>query len=153
MRTERDTQAPHRGCAVRLATNDEEQRALDDYLDRHGPAHVVEFAAKDDDDLDAELCAGRFDRVVFADLNALLSAIWKDHAHVDRWVDAGVSIELATPPPGDSSAWQAGVLHMFASLTRWRRQQRRRQIIAAVILSALALVALAVLFYLVSPAA
>lgn len=138
---------PSETCAVREATNDDERRALTQYFGGPPPADVVTFAPKDDDDLDAELCAGRFGRVVFAGLDALLTAVWKHHAQIDRWTAAGVRIDLAVPPAEDPADWRSFLTCTYASLSRHRRQQRRRQIIAAAILSALALLAIAAFLF------
>jgi hypothetical protein len=152
MNTTPNKSAPPASWAVRSAANDDEARALDRYFNSHRPTGVVYFAPKDADALDDDLCAGRFQRVVFARLDALLTAIWTGHAHLDQWIAAGVQIELADPPSDANPAWLEFVTTACDSLTRWRQKQRRRQIIAAIILSSLALAALAVLFLLVPPA-
>jgi hypothetical protein len=110
---------------------------------RH-PRHVVDFAAKDDDALNAELCAGEFTGVVFANLDALLTTIWKGQGQPDRWTAAGVRIELAEPPR-ENERWQSFLPEMYRSLAQWRRRQTRRKIVAASLLSLLALLALAIL--------
>jgi hypothetical protein len=143
--------APPANCAVRSAANDDEARALEGYFDSHPSTGVVHFAPKDADALDDDLCAGRFQRVVFVRLDALLSAIWTGHAHLDRWIAAGVQIELADPPSDAEPSWLEFIKAMYDSLARWRQKQRRRQIFAAIILSCLALAALAVLFLLAPP--
>ena len=139
--------APGR-CAVRQAANEDEKRTLDEYLDRQHLGDVVEYSPGKDHELDAQLCSGRFERVIFAGLDALLIAIWKGGAHLDQWAEAGVRIELAVPLGDDP--WTL-IDRVYDSLTRWRDRQRRRQIIAATILSALALLAMCVLFFLVLP--
>lgn len=139
-------------CAVRLAGDGESNRALADRLLRQGLSGAVRFASKDDDELDAQLCAGRFDRVVFPDLDALLEAVWNHHAHLDRWAAAGVRIDLAVPPGGEASDWRALIGSVYESLARHRRRLRRRQIAAALVLSVLALLAVAVLLWLIPPA-
>ena len=139
-------------CAVRKATNRDEERALARHLERERLTEVVRFSDTHDDELDAELCAGRFERVIFANLDALFAGIWNGHSRVDRWTEAGVQIELADRPVEDSLVLQELITHVHASLWRWRRQKRKQQIVAASILSALALIAMAVLFWLVPPA-
>ena len=141
-----DANTPSGRCAVRKPSNGDEDRILSEFLRRYRASEVVEFAPKDDDDLDVALCSGRFDCVVFANLDAVLSAIWKGHARVDRWVEAGVRIELADLANGDPASSQPFVTAMYESLARWRKGQRRRQVIAAIVLSILALLAIAVLF-------
>lgn len=138
--------------AVRRAADPCEAEVLARYLERHGVANVIEFSETDDDDLDDALCAGDFQRVVFVNLDAMLTGVWKGHGRIDCWRAAGVAIEFVEPPGLDASAMQGILLEMVASLAKWRQRQRRRQIIAAVVLSAVALICLAVLFVLVPPA-
>lgn len=140
------TQVSDGRSAMRLAASREEERALAHFLEAHASADVVEFDPKDDDRMDDALCSGRFECAIFSGLDALLTAVWEGHAHVDRWLDAGVRIELASCPIEDAAACRTVVAGVYESLARWRRRQRRRQIIAAAILSGLALAALAVLF-------
>jgi hypothetical protein len=138
-------------CVVRASNDVGEARALAAYLGRDHRHIIVERSAKDDD-LDGEVCAGRFERVVFADLDALLTAMWDGHVHLDRWCQAGVRLELTSPPPNmDHDHWRAIVAQTSASLARWRKEQRRRRIIAGTILSVLALAALAALLFVAQP--
>ena len=154
MTRESTTSPRQQSIAVRTAADKREREAIDGWLAGHAGVEIVEFAPKDDDDLDDALCGGRFDRVLFADLEALLATIWKGHARVDIWDAAGVRIELAQAPSAsdgagdgkDDPSWRVFVSRTYASLTLWRRRQRRRQITAAAILSALALAAMWVLF-------
>lgn len=138
--------------AVRRTTDPREAEALARYLAQHGVVNPVEFSEIDDDGLDETLCAGDFQRAVFFNLDALLTGVWKGHGRIDRWQAAGVEIEFAEPPGIDPSATQGILLEMVASLATWRQRQRRRQIIAAVVLSAVALICLALLFLFVPPA-
>lgn len=137
-------------CAVRTGSGPSEARALDEILHRHAAWQVVRFAAKDEDELNAELCAGRFEIVVFATLDALLNAIWKGDADIAGWRAAGVRIELATPAPGGGD-WLAFVAATHRSLEIWRARQRRNQVIAASLLSVLALVAAAAILLWAAP--
>lgn len=122
------------------------QRAMDAYLATHPPGELTYFLPKDDDELNNALSEGRFQRVIFADWDALMEPIWKGEAKIDAWRRAGVRIDLVTPPIDDPAAWRGLLDRTYESLTAWRRQQARRQTIAAVILSTLALAALAILF-------
>lgn len=142
-------QPPSATCAVRQPTTEQERRDLAAYLEAEHLTDVVKFSATDDDDLDEALCAGRFERVVFAGLDALLTGIWNDHAQIDQWLARGVRIDLAAGPAADPAAPQAFVMAAYDSFTKWRRQQRRYQVAAAAVLSVLGLAAMAVLFFLV----
>jgi len=133
----------NQNCAFRQASDKAEQRLLTAYFERHGVTGAVEFARIDDDRLDAALCAGQYERVIFANLDALLEAIWKGYARPDRWVKAEVRIEFADGTDPDRT--RDFVLGMYDSLSRWRQANRRRQIVAAAILSAIALAAMMLL--------
>lgn len=126
-------------------------KELDDYLRRVAPPSVERFLPKDDDELNDALCVGRFDRVVFADLADLMEAVWKGEAQLERWAAAGVRIEVACPPTQEPDAWRNVIDATYDSLCRWRKRERRRQSIAAAILSAIALIAMGVLFFLIPP--
>lgn len=142
----------HPHCAVRLSTREAEQRAIDQYLEANGVTEVARFPPRDDHELNEAICSGRFGRVIFSDLDALLTVVWKGHAELDRWGETGVRIELVESGPIDSAHWLDLIQSCYKSLVRWRRQQRRRQVIAAVILSVLGLLSMLVLFLLIPPA-
>jgi hypothetical protein len=147
-----ETESPHDHYAVRAASDPDEERSLAAFWARTGRRTVVQFAPRDDEDLDLALCAGRFGCVLFADLNALLTMVWKSQAQVNRWIEAGVRIELAEPPPaGNDGSWVPVVEAVCDSLCRWRRAQRVRKLVAAVVLSVLALAAAAILLWLGRP--
>jgi len=136
-------------CAVRDTENAEQQAALDRRLAAHTEWHVQRFAPKDDDALNDALSVGRFDLALFADLDALLTTVWKGYGDLDRWWAAGVKIVLADPP--DDAAWLEHAMATLASYRQYGARRRRREIIAAIALSICALLALAALFYSVSP--
>lgn len=138
-------------CAVRLPAGSVEERRMEASLGHETWAAATKFLPKDDDELNAALCAGRFQRVVFADLNSLLEMMWKDELEPEKWTLAGVHVDLVSPPPGTEESWHETVREAHRSLSRWRAQQHKRQIVAAVLLSALALAAMAVLFWLIPP--
>lgn len=139
-------------CAVRLPASRIEQQKMEDAIGSAAWAASTKFLPKDDDELNAELCTGRFKRVVLADLDSLLEMMWKDEVDVERWTNAGVHVDLVSPPGGSTEHWHEIVRNVHRSLTRWRGEQRRRQIVAAVLLSAVGLAAMAVLFWLIPPA-
>ncbi len=148
--TNKDALGASERCAVREAGSEAEQAALSAHLAIHGLREVERFAPEDDDELDTAVRDRRFDRVVFVGLDALLTAVFKGDIRVDRWMELGVRIELAEAP--EAEHWQTFVRQTQASLCRWRRTQRRRQIVACAILSAIALAAMAALFFLVPQA-
>ena len=139
-------------CAVRGPENDSERAALKTCLEANAPTETIHFLPKDDDDLDAELCAGHFDRVIFPSFDALLSAIWEGDARIDRWKTLGVQIQIADSDGTDPQHQLDAIQPIYASLKRWRAKRRRRQIIASLILSTIALIATAILLFLIPPA-
>jgi len=139
-------------CAVRSGETETERRAIDAHLADRGVSHATHFLPKDDDDLADALAEERFDCVVFADFDALLSMIWKGDAEMQRWQTLGIRVELATAPDGEPESWQTLTRQMSISLDRWRARHRRRQVIAALVLSLIALLAVAALLYVIPPA-
>ncbi len=139
-------------CAVRSGETEAERRAIDAHLAERGLSDATRFLPKDDDDLADALREKQFDCVVFADFEALLSMIWKGEAEMGRWHTLGVRVELATALEGDGGDWPALARQMSASLDRWRARQHKRQVIAALILSVIALIAVAALLYVIPPA-
>jgi len=145
-----DSDSTH-SCAIRLPAHKTEQQKLEVALGSPAWAVAAKLLPKDDDELNAELCAGKFKQVVFADLDSLLEMMWKGEVDLDRWQSAGVHVDLVSPPSGPTNGWHEMARTVHRSYTRWRGEQRRRQIVAAVILSAVALLAMAALFLLIPP--
>lgn len=136
-------------CAVRRPECPEAEQIVREFLAQNGAWQAKHFLPKDDDEMNTAMMAGEFDRAVFANLDELLEAIWKGEAQVDAWEASGARIELARPPLADDAQWRSMLGEMYLSLRKWRKLQRRRQIIAAIILSCLALASMAVLFLLI----
>ena len=135
--------------AVRDGADAGDEAALASFHAATDERDVVRFAHKDTADLNDALCAGGFERVVFARLDDLLTVIWNGDAELHRWESAGVRIEVAAPPAADPDGWRAVLDETYDSYARWQRNHKRNQICAACILSLLALAALAVLFLLI----
>ncbi len=132
--------------AMRTGRDSAEDGALSAYLADRGVTQVARFAPKDDEDLDDALCAGRYRRVLFANWDALTEALCKGCGRLDRWQAAGVRIALAEPPTEDAAAAFPPLLEVQRGLDRWRAAQRHAKIVAAAILTAVALAVLSVLF-------
>lgn len=139
-------------CAACLPDSEADRRDLGQYLKDNGLADAAPFLTKDQDDLDVQICARNFDRVVFFDLTALLDMIWEHEPKIDQWVESGVRIELVRPEAGDSADWLTLAHTLHKSLGGWRKRHRRRQIIAAALLSLIALAAIATLLWVVPSA-
>ena len=134
-------------CAIRTSRPAERDRVLVDYLARHAIDGVCEFAPHDDDELDEKVQAGHFDRVVFSDIEALLECAWKGYLPYRQWRDAGATIDLATLPAGGPENLQAWLEAICEAVAGVRKHERRRQTIGALILSIVALAAMAALFF------
>lgn len=139
-------------CAACLPDSEVDRRDLEQYLKDNGLTDAARFLTKDQDDLDDQICAGDFDRVVFLDLPDLLNMIWEHEPKIDQWVESGAGIELVRPESGHSADWLTLAHTVHKSLRGWRKRHRRRQIIAATLLSLIALAAIAALLWVV-PAA
>ena len=138
--------------AVRAGENEAETRAIAAFLEARGREDVTHYLPKDDDDLTRDLCAGKYDVVVFAGLDALMAMTWKGEAEMERWREVGVEITFAESAVVERMD-AADVMHRVgSSLEAWRQGRRRRQTVAAVLLSVIALVAAGVLMFLIPPA-
>ncbi len=136
-------------CAACLPDSETDRRDLEQYLKDNGLTDAARFLPKDQDDLDVQICAGDFDRVVFLDLPDLLNMIWEHEPKIDQWVESGAGIELVRAKTDHYSDWLTLAHTVHDSLRGWRRRHRRRQIIAAVLLSLIALTSIAVLLWVV----
>jgi hypothetical protein len=114
----------------------EQVRAL---LQARGAELDTWYALRDLDELDQAVRAGLVTNVLFARPEDLLNGVWNEDLALDDWVSHGVHVEFATAPPTAGSeltcaAWIAASWH------GWNQRRRRRQRVAGVILSAIALV-------------
>jgi hypothetical protein len=135
-----------RPWALREPETPEQRRIVDEYVARHQQPQLVRFAPYNDDRLDAQARAGRFERVVFANLDALLTPVWKGYLHLDAWLEENVTIDLIDSPlPPDQL--RELLAQLAASHKRFQREHRRRQTIAAAILSVMALIAMAAMLW------
>ena len=107
------------------------------WLDAHDVVAEHWFDPLDLDDLDQAVREGRFQRVVFKDLAALLDGIWDGEITFENWLRAGVRLEFVESPDGAS---ESTINAVFASWQRWNRRHRRRQVVAGVVISAIVLV-------------
>jgi hypothetical protein len=134
--------------AIRLPARESEHSALAAFVGPVAWETAAKFLPKDDDELNAKLSAGAYTRVIFENLDSLYEMIWKEQADLDRWRSVGVEIDLASPPEGGTQ-WRPLVSDLSHCYLNWRSAQRKRQIVAAIILSATALLAMAVLFFMI----
>lgn len=107
------------------------------HLAARGIGEAAWVGARDADDVDRAVAAGRVRRVIWPDVAAWLTALWDGTLRPAHWQRVDLTIEfvdaVATPP--------ATARAIAAAWERWRRRQRRRQAVAGAALSVVALVA------------
>ena len=138
-----------RSVAVRYSGVASIDVELTRHMDGQQGCQFLTFAAKDDDELNEALCAGQFCEVVYGDADSLLEALWKGHANYSRWKQAGVEVRILRKADGDLLKVMPEI---HGSIERWRVKNRRRQVVAAVILSGITLAGMSALFALLGPA-
>lgn len=115
---------------------------VSEHLDRRSESGAEWYSIRDLDEVDRAVREGRLQQVVFDSLDQLLAGLWNGEIDAHAWLSAGVQIEFTAPatldPPSLSRVllanWQAGA-----------RRQRRRRVVAGVVLS---LIAMAAAFFL-----
>jgi hypothetical protein len=136
-----------RPTALREGENAAQRRIISDYLARC-PEPVQRFAPHDDARLDRAAREGRLERVIFANLDAALTPLWKGHLHLDAWLTAGVQLKVVA-----SDLPQPDLLKVLReaaqSYSHFQRAQRRKQTLAAAALSALILAAMAAVIWII----
>ena len=105
------------------------------YLAQRGWEQARWFAARDVDEADDLVRGGSVCAVVFPAAGDALRALWDRTADLDGWSKRGVRIELVDSP----SAPDAALTDVVAQWAAWRHRTRRRQVIAGVILSLVAI--------------
>ena len=115
---------------------------MEAFLQARSLAQARWYAPPDLDDVDRAVRRGDVRRVVFGDLNGLLEGIWNGELEFEQWSAVGTQLEFVEPP-GQTAP--AHVRTVFASWQRWSRRRRRRQLVAGVVLSVVALAAAFVL--------
>jgi hypothetical protein len=134
-------------CAVRKASGSTHDQALRDYLARQSIVAVSVFSPHDDDELDEKARAGHFDRVIFVDVESLLDCAWKGYIPYRQWRKAGATVDLVMSPAEASHDPSGWIESICTGVEIVRRRDRRRQTVGAVVLSIVALVAMAALLF------
>jgi hypothetical protein len=135
-----------RPIALRDPQDDEQRRWIATFESRAETAEIVRFAAYHDDRLDAQVREGRFGRVVFANVDAFMTPVWKGYFNLDEWARTGVQVELLDAPSIDPLPM---LLPTYRSWSAWHRTHRRRQALAASILGALTLAAMGAMIWII----
>lgn len=147
--------SPATRVAALLPTGDSSRDAFRNHVRRQFSPEAHFFHPKDQDELNDSLRNGRFDRVIFGSQEDLLNMIWNGHGDVGAWGERGVELvvsrsdastaeSLPQTEVGEGDAVR--LIDMAKCFERWSAAQRRRQVIAATILSLIAIAALTVLF-------
>ena len=141
---------PRNTVAVRLPAAAAQAGELDEFLKARGWTHARRFLPKDDDELNDRLCRGEFTTVVFAMPEDAMDMIWAGQGHMGHWKGSSgkdpVEICFASAASNGSN-WQGMFRRVEASYASWERRRRRQQTIAGCILTVVALVAMALLFW------
>jgi hypothetical protein len=135
-------------CAIRHAGTGLRLDQIERFAASLGYDSTDCFAPRDDDQLDARVGAGRYDCVIFATVDDLLDTMWRGRVHLDRWREQGVRVELADPGGARHADWRVWIDEIERSLAGYRAAQQKREVLAGVLLSVIALLAVAVLYWL-----
>ncbi|UCG33894.1 MAG: hypothetical protein JSU68_04505 [Phycisphaerales bacterium] len=126
------------GVAVVGDENGPETAAVEQLLRQWNGCNARWYARRDLNRVDAAVRGDHVRCVVFTDVDDLLEEVWEGEVEIDRWLAKGVRVEFARGLGADASAHVESVLR---SWRRWNRRRRRRHVVAAVVLSVMALVA------------
>jgi len=109
---------------------------MEAYLISQAYADTLWLQPRDVDEADDAVHQNRTRHVIFPNLGALLDAIWDEDIHFDRWLSAGIVVSFADPP-----SKEVVPSIVYQSWQSWNRRHKRRQMIAGLILSAIAVLA------------
>jgi len=110
--------------------------------DRKGADHAEWYSAFDLDQVDRAVRDGRVRRVTFDSLDQFLAGLWNGEIDAAAWLAAEVQVGFDEPATVEQSALSRAVLTSWSAASR---NNRRRQVIAGLILSAIAIAAAFVL--------
>jgi hypothetical protein len=133
-----DLQTVSNSIAVVCDRAGEQAAAMRAFLESRGVEDAAWYAPRDVDDVDRAVRSGAMRRVIFPGTRNLFDAIWDEEISFEQWLKAGASVDFVEKPAGDAAACVAA---MFTSWQHWRRVHRRRQTIAGVVLSMVAIAA------------
>ncbi len=123
---------------------------MESFLSISGATQAVRFAPKDNDDLNSDLLAGRFDRVIFASREDLLEAIWDGDADLAGWKSRGVRIEVMAHEGHETTLTDLSedddLPRITAHYRNWRAARLRRKMAAAAAISTALIASLAAFF-------
>jgi hypothetical protein len=126
------------GVAVVGDEGGPETAAVEQLLRRWNECQVRWYPRRDLDVLDAAVREDHVRCVVFKDVNDLLEEVWEGEVEIDRWLAKGVRVEFAEGLGADATAQADTVIRAWR---RWNGRRCRRHVVAAMVLSLLALAA------------
>lgn len=137
------------GVAVRLPAGGAHCDKLEQYLASRAWSSAKRFLPKDDDELNDRLCRGEFGAVVFATPEDAMSMIWSGHGSISLWQVGGepVAVHFAIGDSDNGAPWVQHLIRMERAFTAWETARRRRQVVAGTILTAIALLGMALLLF------
>ena len=127
------------GCVAVVCEHESQDRAaMETYLRTHQVTEAHWYPRRDLDEVNQAILSGDVQQVIFPKISDLLDGFWTDKIAFDQWLAVGTQVEFVETP---EQIIAADLKTIFASWEQWRRLQRRRQIIAGIILSIVALAA------------
>jgi len=112
--------------------------AMQAFLRAEAIEDALWYAPREVDEVDRAVQAGTVGRVIFPRPADLLTPLWNHELALDDWWARGVQVDFVEPPEPAPVALLQTVAHHWSE---WRRHHRRRQALAGVLLSAVALAA------------
>ena len=132
-----NTQSSSGHTAVICEPHGDNAAALEAYLRSRGLTDAEWFGPRDVDDVQRGLRAGTIRRVVLPGVSEFLNMLWDGVLDVELWLRADVCLELVESPADPAEYLR----RIVGSWQRSQRARRRRQIVAGLVLSAVAALA------------
>lgn len=133
-----NTQTQSEHTVVVCEHDSKDTAAMETYLRARQLTEARWYPRRDLDEVDRAIRSGDVQQVVFPKVSDLLDGFWTGEIAFDQWLAAGAKVEFVESPGQNISA---DIKTIFASWEQWRRPHRRRQIVAGIILSIVALAA------------
>jgi hypothetical protein len=130
----------------------EHAESMKRFVESQGWVDVRWHSPRDVSDLEQAIRLGGVHRLLFYNVNVLLTDLWSEELPLDRWLDAGVVIEFVEAPPSSDAPTAPMLRDLARHYHEWNRIRRRRQVVAGAMLSALVLIAAFLLLFYFTPA-
>ncbi len=133
------TAEPEMQVAVVCEPGSPDAAAIQTDLQAASVADVAWFAPRDADDLDEQVRAGRVQRVIFARADDFLTALWDRQIDAAAWTEGRVTISFANNPDAPTDLTPAAAKAVAVAWRRWTSVNRRRRIVAGIVLTLIAI--------------